>query len=83
MKTINEIFDIVAKDNTIMYGVDSIDLIDENVPNTNASIVLQFRTFILSLSVIGAILQIIVKYGLSYYIDEHNFIMYLFYKKEI
>lgn len=83
MKTINEIFDIVAKDNTIMYGVDSIDLIDENVPNTNASIVLQFRTFILSLSVIGAILQIIVKYGLSFYIDEHNFIMYLFYKKEI
>lgn len=83
MKTINEIFDIVAKDNTIMYGVDSIDLIDENVPNTNASIVLQFRTFILSLSVIDAILRLIVKYGLSYYIDEHNFVMYLFYKKEI
>lgn len=83
MKTINEIYEIVSKDNTIMYGVESIDLIDENVANTNASIVLQFRTFILSLSVIGAILQIILEHGLSYYIDEHNFIMYLFYKKEI
>lgn len=83
METISKIYEIVSKDNTIMYGVESIDLIDENVANTNASIVLQFRTFILSLSVIGAILQIILEYGLSYYIDEHNFIMYLFYKKEI
>lgn len=83
MKTIKEIYEIVSKDNTIMYGVESIDLIDENVANTNASIVLQFRTFILSLSVIGAILQIILEHGLYYYIDEHNFIMYLFYKKEI
>lgn len=83
MKTINEIYEIVSKDNTIMYGVDSIDLIDENVSNTNPSIVLQFRTFVLSLSVIGAILQIILEHGLYYYINEHNFIMYLFYKREI
>lgn len=79
MKTINEVYEIVSLNDTIMYGIDSIDLIDENIPNTNASIVLQFRTFILSLSVMDAIFQIILKYGLSYKIDEQNFIMYLYY----
>ena len=33
MKTMNELIDIIAASDLIMYAVEYIDLIDENVPN--------------------------------------------------
>ena len=38
MKTIQEVLNIIAASD-LMYAVNYIDLIDENVPNTNASII--------------------------------------------
>lgn len=34
MKTIQEVLNIIAASDLIMYAVNYIDLIDENVPNT-------------------------------------------------
>lgn len=72
MKTIQEVLNIIAASD-LMYAVNYIDLIDENVPNTNASIVLLLMNEILS---------IILTNGLSYNMDIDNKIMYIYYKIE-
>ena len=66
----------------IMYAVNYIDLIDENVPNTNASIVLKFRYNSIGLLLMNEILSIILTNGLSYNMDIDNKIMYIYYKIE-
>lgn len=65
-----------------MYAVNYIDLIDENVPNTNASIVLKFRYNSIGLLLMNEILSIILTNGLSYNMDIDNKIMYIYYKIE-
>jgi hypothetical protein len=82
MKTIQEVLNIIATSDLIMYAVNYIDLIDENVPNTNASIVLNFRYSNISLLLMNEILNIILTNGLSYNMDIDNKIMYIYYKIE-
>lgn len=82
MKTIQEVLNIIAASDLIMYAVDFIDLIDENVPNTNASIVLKFRYNNISLLLMNEILSIILTNDLSYNMDIDNKIMYIYYKIE-
>lgn len=82
MKTIQEVLNIIAASDLIMYAVNYIDLIDENVPNTNASIVLNFRHDNISLLLMNEILNIILTNGLSYNMDIDNKIMYIYYKIE-
>lgn len=82
MKTIQEVLNIIAASNLIMYAVNYIDLIDENVPNTNASIVLNFRYDNISLLLMNEILNIILTNDLSYKMDIDNKIMYIYYKIE-
>lgn len=82
MKTIQEVLNIIATSDLIMYAVNYIDLIDENVPNTNASIVLNFRYDNISLLLMNEILNIILTNGLSYNMDIDNKIMYIYYKIE-
>lgn len=82
MKTIQEVLNIIAASDLIMYAVNYIDLIDENVPNTNASIVLNFRYDNISLLLMNEILNIILTNGLSYNMDIDNKIMYIYYKIE-
>lgn len=82
MKTIQEVLNIIAASDLIMYAVNYIDLIDENVPNTNASIVLKFRYDNISLLLMNEILNIILINGLSYKMDIDNKIMYIYYKIE-
>lgn len=72
MKTIQEVLNIIA----------ASDLIDENVPNTNASIVLKFRYNSIGLLLMNEILSIILTNGLSYNMDIDNKIMYIYYKIE-
>lgn len=55
---------------------------DENVPNTNASIVLKFRYNSIGLLLMNEILSIILTNGLSYNMDIDNKIMYIYYKIE-
>lgn len=74
MKTIQEVLNIIAASD-LMYAVNYIDLIDENVPNTNASIVLKFRYNSIGLLLMNEILSIILTNGLSYN-------MYIYYKIE-
>ena len=59
MKTIQEVLNIIAASD-LMYAVNYIDLIDENVPNTNASIVLKFRYNSIGLLLMNEILSIIL-----------------------
>ena len=82
MKTIQEVLNIIAASDLIMYAVNYIDLIDENVPNTNASIVLNFRYDNISLLLMNEILNIILINDLSYNMDIDNKIMYIYYKIE-
>ncbi|UVX32829.1 MAG: hypothetical protein [Bacteriophage sp.] len=82
MKTIQEVLNIIAASDLIMYAVNYIDLIDENVPNTNASIVLNFRYDNISLLLMNEILNIILTNDLSYKMDIDNKIMYIYYKIE-
>ena len=82
MKTIQEVLNIIAASDLIMYAVNYIDLIDENVPNTNASIVLKFRYNSIGLLLMNEILSIILTNGLSYNMDIDNNIMYIYYKIE-
>lgn len=82
MKTIQEVLNIIAASDLIMYAVNYIDLIDENVPNTNASIVLNFRYDNISLLLMNEILNIILTNDLSYNMDIDNKIMYIYYKIE-
>ena len=82
MKTIQEVLNIIATSDLIMYAVNYIDLIDENVPNTNASIVLNFRYGNISLLLMNEILNIILTNGLFYNMDIDNKIMYIYYKIE-
>lgn len=82
MKTIQEVLNIIAASDLIMYAVNYIDLIDENVPNTNASIVLKFRYNSIGLLLMNEILSIILTNGLSYNMDIDNKIMYIYYKIE-
>lgn len=82
MKTIQEVLNIIAASDLIMYAVNYIDLIDENVPNTNASIVLKFRYNNISLLLMNEILNIILINDLSYNMDIDNKIMYIYYKIE-
>lgn len=82
MKTIQEVLNIIAVSDLIMYAVNYIDLIDENVPNTNASIVLNFRYDNISLLLMNEILNIILTNDLSYKMDIDNKIMYIYYKIE-
>jgi hypothetical protein len=82
MKTMNELIDIIAASNLIMYAVEYIDLIDENVPNVNASIVLKFRYNSIRLCLVNEIFNIILSNGLSYNMDIDNNIMYIYYKIE-
>ena len=82
MKTIQEVLNIIATSDLIMYAVNYIDLIDENVPNTNASIVLKFRYNSIGLLLMNEILSIILTNGLSYNMDIDNKIMYIYYKIE-
>jgi hypothetical protein len=82
MKTIQEVLNIIAASDLIMYAVNYIDLIDENVPNTNASIVLKFRYNSIGLLLMNEILNIILTNGLSYNMDIDNKIMYIYYKIE-
>ena len=82
MKTIQEVLNIIAVSDLIMYAVNYIDLIDENVPNTNASIVLKFRYNNISLLLMNEILNIILINDLSYNMDIDNKIMYIYYKIE-
>ena len=72
MKTIQEVLNIIA----------ASDLIDENVPNTNASIVLKFRYNSIGLLLMNETLSIILTNGLSYNMDIDNKIMYIYYKIE-
>lgn len=81
MKTIQEVLNIIAVSD-LMYAVNYIDLIDENVPNTNASIVLKFRYNSIGLLLMNEILSIILTNGLSYNMDIDNKIMYIYYKIE-
>ena len=81
MKTIQEVLNIIAASD-LMYAVNYIDLIDENVPNTNASIVLKFRYNSIGLLLMNEILSIILTNGLSYNTDIDNKIMYIYYKIE-
>ena len=81
MKTIQEVLNIIAASD-LMYAVNYIDLIDENVPNTNASIVLKFRYNSIGLLLMNEILRIILTNGLSYNMDIDNKIMYIYYKIE-
>lgn len=81
MKTIQEVLNIIAVSD-LMYAVNYIDLIDENVPNTNASIVLNFRYDNISLLLMNEILNIILTNDLSYKMDIDNKIMYIYYKIE-
>lgn len=81
MKTIQEVLNIIAASD-LMYAVNYIDLIDENVPNTNASIVLKFRYNSIGLLLMNEILSIILTNGLSYNMDINNKIMYIYYKIE-
>lgn len=81
MKTIQEVLNIIATSD-LMYAVNYIDLIDENVPNTNASIVLKFRYNSIGLLLMNEILSIILTNGLSYNMDIDNKIMYIYYKIE-
>lgn len=81
MKTIQEVLNIIAASD-LMYAVNYIDLIDENVPNTNASIVLKFRYNSIGLLLMNEILNIILTNGLSYNMDIDNKIMYIYYKIE-
>nr|UWD58260.1 MAG: hypothetical protein [Bacteriophage sp.]DAF44053.1 MAG TPA: hypothetical protein [Myoviridae sp. ctNQV2] len=81
MKTIQEVLNIIAASD-LMYAVNYIDLIDENVPNTNASIVLKFRYNSIGLLLMNEILSIILTNGLSYNMDIDNKIMYIYYKIE-
>lgn len=81
MKTIQEVLNIIAAFD-LMYAVNYIDLIDENVPNTNASIVLKFRYNSIGLLLMNEILSIILTNGLSYNMDIDNKIMYIYYKIE-
>lgn len=81
MKTIQEVLNIIAASD-LMYTVNYIDLIDENVPNTNASIVLKFRYNSIGLLLMNEILSIILTNGLSYNMDIDNKIMYIYYKIE-
>lgn len=82
MKTIQEVLNVIAASDLIMYAVNYIDLIDENVPNTNASIVLKFRYNNISLLLMNEILNIILINDLSYNMDIDNKIMYIYYKIE-
>lgn len=82
MKTMNELIDIIAASDLIMYSVEFIDLIDENVPNVNASIVLKFRYEYIRLCLVNEIFNIILSNGLSYNMDIDNNIMYIYYKIE-
>lgn len=82
MKTIQEVLNIIAASDLIMYAVNYIDLIDENVPNTNASVVLNFRYDNISLLLMNEILNIILTNDLSYNMDIDNKIMYIYYKIE-
>lgn len=82
MKTIQEVLNIIAASDLIMYAVNYIDLIDENVPNTNASIVLNFRYNNISLLLMNEILNIILTNDLFYNMDIDNKIMYIYYKIE-
>lgn len=82
MKTIQEVLNIIVASDLIMYAVNYIDLIDENVPNTNASIVLNFRYDNISLLLMNEILNIILTNDLSYKMDIDNKIMYIYYKIE-
>ncbi|UWF79282.1 MAG: hypothetical protein [Bacteriophage sp.] len=77
MKTIQEVLNIIAASD-LMYAVNYIDLIDENVPNTNASIVLKFRYNSIGLLLMNEILSIILTNGLSYNMDIDNKIMYIY-----
>ena len=81
MKTIQEVLNIIAASD-LRYAVNYIDLIDENVPNTNASIVLKFRYNSIGLLLMNEILSIILTNGLSYNMDIDNKIMYIYYKIE-
>ena len=81
MKTIQEVLNIIAASDLI-YAVNYIDLIDENVPNTNASIVLKFRYNSIGLLLMNEILNIILTNDLSYNMDIDNKIMYIYYKIE-
>lgn len=81
LKTIQEVLNIIAASD-LMYAVNYIDLIDENVPNTNASIVLKFRYNSIGLLLMNEILSIILTNGLSYNMDIDNKIMYIYYKIE-
>lgn len=81
MKTIQEVLNIIAASD-LMYAVNYIDLIDENVPNTNASIVLKFKYNSIGLLLMNEILSIILTNGLSYNMDIDNKIMYIYYKIE-
>lgn len=82
MKTIQEVLNIIAASDLIMYAVNYIDLIDENVPNTNASVVLNFRYDNINLLLMNEILNIILTNDLSYNMDIDNKIMYIYYKIE-
>lgn len=82
MKTMNELIDIIAASDLIMYAVEYIDLIDENVPNVNVSIVLKFRYEYIRLCLVNEIFNIILSNGLSYNMDIDNNIMYIYYKIE-
>lgn len=82
MKTMNELIDIIAASDLIMYSVEFIDLIDENVPNVNASIVLKFRYEYIRLCLVNEIFNIILSNGLSYNMNIDNNIMYIYYKIE-
>ncbi|UWF82369.1 MAG: hypothetical protein [Bacteriophage sp.] len=82
MKTIQEVLNIIAASDLIMYAVNYIDLIDENVPNTNASVVLNFKYDNISLLLMNEILNIILTNDLSYNMDIDNKIMYIYYKIE-
>ena len=73
---------VELSDMGISYAVNYIDLIDENVPNTNASIVLKFRYNSIGLLLMNEILSIILTNGLSYNMDIDNKIMYIYYKIE-
>nr|UVM93537.1 MAG: hypothetical protein [Bacteriophage sp.] len=71
MKTIQEVLNIIAASD-LMYAVNYIDLIDENVPNTNASIVLKFRYNK------PRLLEILTEYNKNYGISNNNILMALF-----
>lgn len=79
MKTIQEIYAIFQNNTTIMCGVELIDLIDESVPYTNASVVLKFNDKFNTM-ILQSIFEIVNTEKLSFMRVDN--IMYIYYKIE-